>query len=122
MAKKTKILSAEEIADALERVRTRMAKDKTLNEKLTADFKEALNKEQVTSAGNYRLTQSQVFKVAIEELALPFAIERGLAKVDTARAHEVFKLDPALRFEDPARYGFEVAWLQKVVPIAGNKD
>lgn len=123
MAKKTKKVknedykSAEELATLLGEVRTRIAADKKLDETLTKVFKLALEREKIRKAGNYALTKSTTFKVAVEELALPFALERGLVKIDTGKIHDVFRMDASLRFEDPERYGFEAVTQERIVPM-----
>lgn len=123
MAKKPKNQTAEEIALKLADVRTRMAADKALDKVLTTAFKEALGREQKDRAGNYKVTTSSVFKVISEDLALPFALQRGLVNIDVAKAHAVFRLDPTLRMADPQTYGFELAPQTKVVPISSrNKE
>ncbi len=116
------VRSAEEVAAELGKVRTEMAALKTLNDSLTKEFKKALIVEQLPFAGNYHITRATIFKVAIPELALPFAIERRLVKVDTALVHDVFKLDAELRFKDPGLYGFEVATQERVTPIGGRDE
>lgn len=119
MAKK---LTALQIANKIEEVRTRMRADKAIDTALTLDFKEALKRENRTFAGNYKVTTSTGFKVAVEELALPFALQRGLVKIDTAKAHKIFNMDASLRFADPMQYGFEVTTTMKIDPIKKVKD
>lgn len=113
--KKTK-LTAEEIGTKLAEIRGRMAKDKVLNDALTRDFKEALAVEGLREAGGYHVSKSSSFKVIAEELAMPFALQRGLVKIDTSQVREVFRLDQALRFENPERFGFESTTIERVVP------
>lgn len=115
--KKSTKQSAEELAILLAEVRSRMAQDKTLNDALTADFKKALIREGVSEAGNYQLTKATTFKVVTPELAIPFALERNLVKIDTGAVHDVFRMDEKLRFEDPSRFGFESVLQERVVPI-----
>ena len=114
--------TALDLAEKLADVRSRMAIDKRLNDALTVEFKKALKKEGLTKAGNYRLEQSNVYKVALEELALPFALQRNLVKVDTSKIREVFRLDNELRFKDPTEFGFAVSTVEKVSPIRGSDD
>lgn len=120
--KKTKLRSAVEVAEELAVVRARMAVDKPLNEALTKEFKAALQQEGTEVAGNYHLVKSDSFRVAVEELALPFALQRNLVKVDTAKVKDVFRLDDQLRFKDPAMFGFEVVTQEKVSPIKGADE
>lgn len=123
MAKKTKkIRKASIIAEELAIVRVRMALDKPLNETLTKEFKAALRHEGINEAGNYHITKSDSYKVVIEELALPFALQRNLVKVDTSKVKEVFRLDENLRFKDPQEFGFEIVTSEKISPIKGNAD
>lgn len=119
--KKAIVLSAEEIAMQLGEVRTRMAADKLLDKALTDALKVALKREQITRAGNYKRDTSITFKVIAEELALPFALERGLVKIATGDVHELFRRDVTLRFEDPTKYGFESTTSEKIVPIRKAK-
>lgn len=116
MAAKTKKTTAADIADALAIVRVRMAKDKLLNDKLTKQFKAALDAEQLSAAGDYQLSHSVSFKVSNEEKALEFAQNRGLIKIDTAAVHKTFQLDAELRFVQPEEYGFEAVDSVRVMP------
>lgn len=121
--KKTKVqASADDIAVQLGDVRTRMAKDKVLNDALTKAFKEALAVEGRNEAGNYHLSKATTFKVAVEELALPFALQRGLVKIDTGKVHDVFRLDEGLRFQDPEQFGFEETTVTRVVPRGQDEE
>ncbi len=115
-------VSALVLSQQLEDVRTKAAELKTLNDKLTKAFKAALENEGINEAGNYRLERSTSFKVSVEELALPFALQRNLVKIDTAKVHEVFRLDADLRFKDPEQFGFAVVDTVRVAPIRGGKD
>lgn len=120
--KKTKIRPAIEVANDLTEVRARMATDKALNDSLTKEFKAALYNEERKEAGDYHLTTSTTYKVAVEELALPFALLRNLVKVDTSKVRAVFRLDSELRAMDPAKFGFEVVTQEKVTPKGGKGD
>ncbi len=115
-------VSALALSQQLEDVRTKAAELKALNDKLTKAFKAALENEGISEAGNYRLERSTSFKVSVEELALPFALQRNLVKIDTAKVHEVFRLDADLRFKDPEQFGFAVVDTVRVAPIRGGKD
>lgn len=119
--KKPKKESALVIATQLAEVRERMAYDAGLNKALTAALKEALGKEGKKEAGNYHLVKSSKFEVIAEELALPFALERGATKIDTSKIKKIFQLDTNLRFEDPNKFGFEVVTSEKIAPI-GSKE
>jgi hypothetical protein len=118
MAKKTKIRKAEDIAAELGEVRAASAELKNRDTKLRTELLAALQNEGLTSAGKYQLTKVHTFKISVEELALQFAMERGLTKVDTAKVKQVFQLDSTLRFADPTKYGFEVVETVKIDPLS----
>ncbi len=121
-AKNLKIRSADEIAADLAEVRSRLAVDKVLNETLTKEFKIALGIEGINHAGNYHLDKSTAFRVIADDLALPFALQRNLVKVDVSKVHDVFRRDAELRFKDPSEFGFESYEIVKVNPVRGSKD
>lgn len=127
MSRKTKktvetVFTASELAESLGVLRVGMARDKLLNEVLTKQFKAALAREGLTQAGNYHLVRSDTYKVVVEELALPFALQRNLVKVDTSRIRDVFRLDSQLRFQDPSQFGFEITTQERVVPLKGDPE
>lgn len=117
--KKKKEATAEDIADRLEVVRLTIADNKKIERELTAHLLEKLHAEQKDRAGNYKITKADTYKVIAEELALPFALQRGLTKIDTSKVKKVFQLDNTLRFVDPATLGFEVVTQEKISPMKG---
>lgn len=121
MAKK-KIVNKDaiDIAGELLTVRKTLTQYKALDKELSAQLMTALKMEGKKTAGQYQISTSTSFKVVDEELALQFALARGLAKVDTAKVHKVFQLDSNLRFDDPVKYGFEVAEQEKLAPLKGS--
>lgn len=125
MAKKTKkVLGAEEIAVKLAEVREKIKVYNLLNEGLTKTFREALANEGLRAAGGYRLNKFSTYKVAVEELALPFALQHNNAvKVDVTKIKEIFQLDAALNKENnPEKYGFEVVTSERVEPIRSQES
>lgn len=123
MAKKTKKAvapAADLIAEELELVRRSIADMKTHERDLTRTLLRELHEEQRSEAGNYHIVKADTFKVTVEELALPFALERGLTKIDTAKVKKVFQLDTTLRFADPSKFGFEVVTQEKIAPRTGS--
>lgn len=120
--KKEVLPNADEVADQLEIVRTAIAEKKLIERKLTAQLLEMLREIPDHKAGNYHITKADTFKVAVQELALPFALQRGLVTISTAKVHKTWQLDENLRFQDPATYGFEVVTQEKVSPIKGARD
>lgn len=121
MAKKARkesgVKTAEEIAILLAEVRTRKAEDDKLDKVLTSAFKDALKRERLRYAGNYKLNKAMVFKISVAELALPFAIEHNAIRIDASKVHEIFRKDAAFRFEHPEKYGFEEIITERVDPI-----
>ena len=122
MAKKKVRRTANDIADELEVVRMSMNDKKKIERKLTAELLDALHTEGKNEAGNYYISKSDTFKVIAEELALPFALQRGLTKIDTGKVRKVFQLDTSLRFTNPSEYGFEVVTMEKISPLKGTYD
>ncbi len=119
---KKKVPTAFELATDLLVVRKTIADNKKVEAVLAKQLLAAFKMEGITDAGEYSLTQSSGFKVAVEELALPFALERGLTTINVAKVHKVFQLDSNLRFEDPLKYGFEVITTEKITPRKGAYD
>lgn len=112
--------SALDIADELLTVRKTLTDYKKLDRELSAQLTTALKMEGIKEAGQYQLKSSTVFKVVDEELAMQFALARGIAKVDVSKAHKVFQLDSNLRFDDPTKYGFEETQQVKLAPLKGS--
>lgn len=119
MAKKTKKNSPEVTAVHLGDVRKQIAELKTVERELTKELLSSLHEKGLTEAGDYRIVKADTFKVIAEELALPFALERGLTRIDTSKVKKVFQLDTTLRFADPTTYGFERVTQEKISPIRG---
>lgn len=120
-AKKQK-RSAFDLATELQVVRKTIADNKKVEAVLAKQLMEALKMEGINEAGEYSITKADVFKVAVEELALAFALDRGLTKIDTGKVKKVFQLDSNLRFEDPTKYGFEIVTQEKLTPKKGAYD
>lgn len=112
--------SAVDIADELLTIRKTLTDYKKLDKELSGQLMTALKMEGIKQAGQYQISTSSAFKVVDEELAMQFALERGLAKIDTAKVHKVFQLDSNLRFDDPVKYGFEETTQEKLSPMKGT--
>ena len=116
--KKQKILSAVDIADALEAVRLNMADQKKVERDLTAQLLDALHAEQIDRAGNYKLSKAISLKVVEPEVAVQWAAQTNCLKVDTSKAMQILRHS----FDDPNKYGFERVETERIVPIKGTKE
>ncbi len=115
-------VSSSELANTLEDIRRNLADLRTQERLVTKSLLETLHQEGSTHAGNYHIVKADTFKVGDEELALSFALERGLTKIDVSKVKKVFQLDTNLRFQDPEQYGFSVVTQEKIAPVHGSLD
>lgn len=114
MAKK-KVRSAEDIALELGQVRLDAAVLVEKNKTLSAAFKAALARENITEAGNYKLSTVSTLQVVDTALALKWAEGKNVLVIDIKAAREALRRD----LTDSSKYGFAVVTSEKIVPKGG---
>lgn len=120
MAKKKTVEKrlASEIAADLAVIRDKKAEITAEDKKVTQELLHALHDEQADRAGNYQISKVINLKVSVEELALPFALQRNAVKIDTAKIREILRHT----FDEPEKYGFERVESERIVPFGRREE
>lgn len=113
-----KIRTATDIAKELAQVRRRLLDDGLLNKALTESFKNALQLEGKSEAGNYKLTKSYGLRVVEPDTAIQWAATTNCLTIDLPRAKEVLRHT----LDDPSQFGFERTISDRVEPIRKQNE
>lgn len=109
---------AYEIADALEKERDIIKEHQIIERRLTAELLDAFHREQLTDAGNYKVSRAVTLKVENMDLALRWCIANGYVKPDTTKVKQVLRHG----FEQPEDYGFTAVRSERIIPKNSREE